>query len=101
MPFYTDNKISLLQHAMDTTKKTYAFESEEFGRMSALTFCVEEDVDDNSEDVDKRRKPCKMSRFEKTCQQLNQLQSFATKSRWTRLWIIKPSKFIATSNQAF
>ena len=81
MPFYTDNKISLLQHAMDHTKKTYAFESEEFGRMSALTFCVDEEDVDNSEEADKRRKPCKMSQFEKTCQQLNRLQRKGHRNR--------------------
>jgi len=79
MPFYTDNKISLLQHAMDHTKKTYAFESEEFGRMSALTFCVEEDTVD-----DTTSKPCKMSQFEKTCQQLNQLQRKGHRNRRRR-----------------
>jgi len=42
------NKIALLQHAMDTTKKTYVLESEELDtdHMSSLTFRVVED--DNS-----------------------------------------------------
>ena len=39
------NKIALLQHAMDTTKKTYVLESDELDtdHMSSLTFRVVED----------------------------------------------------------